>query len=321
MQMWCKIHREGFQSVLDSVSLSPRVDSVVQRIGYELMEEERNLLLTKTSVACGMEGILYALGNDNKADIFKGVLRQKSLDELRSILPEAKRKIIPDSDLALSWLWMTMVNVSVRHWKEQKSVSRWYPSVAFSKSLRFLYPELQTCSGNLMRQIMTYCPLENGIGREDLDDLTPLTPTSPCMPEVILNLNKHRNRANSVAFEAAAKSEKVPGVNVQDSYYFEETRRESKYAGPTIYINDMSSLLNSTYEFEENKHPAHIFFSTEGLAGKMGLDGDFKNGCLSLSVNTRLFSDYEQYKHMWFVQWACNPSIGCAMNIILSHNY
>ena len=68
---------------------------------------------------------------DSKVGGFKGVLRQKSIDELRAVLPEEHRGRIPDTDVMVAWMWMMMVNTSARHWRVQTSMDRWFPAVCF----------------------------------------------------------------------------------------------------------------------------------------------------------------------------------------------
>lgn len=319
LHIWSGIHRSGIGSVLEA--MSPRVDKVTERIGVMLMAEEAAAAKQKRNLSYGMEGLIYAISNDAKASGFKGVLKQKSLDELRAILPEEKRERIPDADLTVAWLWMMMVNSSAKHWKRQTSADKWMPSVCFGKSLRYLFPELLMTTGNIMRHMPRFCPLEDGITRPELDSLLPLSHQSPLMVDVILRLNAERKTSFVRAMETAKNEGKLPGSNIMDVYCYEEDRElASTINHPTLYLNDMSAFSNEI-SFEADKDPGHVFFSTEGLVGKMGIHGDFDNGCLSLAVNKHLFSESKEYKHAWFVQFACNPPVGVSMNVLLSHNH
>ena len=319
LHIWSKIHRTGgVQSVLDA--MTPRNDILTRKIGMQLLQEEKEACATKTNLAHGVEGLIYALSNDAKASGFKGVLKQKALDEFRKILPEEKRRQVQDADLVSAWLWMNVVNSSVKHWKADKSSSRWYPSVSYGKSLRYMYPELQLSSGNLTRFTKKYCPVDNGIGRKDLDSLLPLSSKSPIMADVILRLNAERKQSYVKAMETATSTGKLPGYNVMDEFCYKEDRDAANSSNhPCIFLNDMSAF-STNVTFDENKSSGHVFFSTEGLVGKMGIHGKLDNGCLSLSVNKHLFSESKEYKHGWFIQFACNPGVGVAMNCLLSHN-
>ena len=201
--------------------MSPRVDKVTERIGVMLMAEEAAAAKQKRNLSYGMEGLIYAISNDAKASGFKGVLKQKSLDELRAILPEEKRERIPDADLTVAWLWMMMVNSSAKHWKRQTSADKWMPSVCFGKSLRYLFPELLMTTGNIMRHMPRFCPLEDGITRPELDSLLPLSHQSPLMVDVILRLNAERKTSFVRAMETAKNEGKLPGSNIMDVYCYE----------------------------------------------------------------------------------------------------
>ena len=319
LRVWSGIHRDGVRSVLDA--MSPRVDAVTRRIGGMLMAEDVANARRKVHLSYGLSGMVYSMMQDSKVGGFKGVLRQKSIDELRAVLPEEHRGRIPDTDVMVAWMWMMMVNTSARHWRVQTSIDRWFPAVCFTKSLRFAYPELAMATGNIMRCMPRFCPLENGIARSELDSLLPLSHESPLMAEVILRLNAERKTCLVREMEAARREDRLPGTHVMDAYcYAEDRERASTVDHPTLVLNDMSAF-STEISFDGGRDPGQVFFSTDGLVGKMAIHGNLDSGCLSLAVNKRLFSQSKEYKHAWYIQYASSPGVGFAINTLLSHNH
>ena len=224
---------------------------------------------------------------------------------------------------------MNMVNASWEHWRKLAPPAtaggedrRWYPKVAVGMSLRRLHPELEQTTGNMIVQADPVCPFgPEGVSAADLDAAMPLSASSPIMATVVRAIASERRTGSlSRARRDIASGNPLPGFTMYDAFNFEEARRRLVDGAPLLILNDMTGFGASEFDFGRgrgggaaDKTPGRIFFSTDGLAGKMGVDGGFENGFLSLPENTRLFRTHE-YKHVWTAQFACS-SAGAAATL------